>query len=173
MSCLLGKSFWNVTLPISAFPVWSCGPKSPLRRAIFDSRGVYFKWFCSICYLLIRPLFCRVVRLQAELEELVKREHARIDSQDKSSESKEAAAKSSTTDEASEPRKEEWLSKTPLLKGVVMSQLEPVLREILIPGILFGSSEDSHPHPFFLYCSYQLIALCWHESPSLSLLYIF
>lgn len=31
--------------------------------------------------------------LQAELEELVKREHARIDSQDKSGESKGAAAK--------------------------------------------------------------------------------
>lgn len=48
--------------------------------------------------------------LQVELEELVEREHAKIDSQDKkekTSESKGAAAKASSASVAPEPQKEE------------------------------------------------------------------
>lgn len=49
--------------------------------------------------------------VQAELEEMVKKEHARIDSQDKdkdkSGESKGAAAKQSSASVAPEPEKEE------------------------------------------------------------------
>lgn len=45
--------------------------------------------------------------MQAELEELVKKEHARIDSQDKSSQSKGAAAEQSAASAAAVPKKEE------------------------------------------------------------------
>lgn len=45
--------------------------------------------------------------VQAELEELVKKEHARIDSQDKSSQSKGAAAEQSAASAAAVPKKEE------------------------------------------------------------------
>lgn len=45
--------------------------------------------------------------VQAELEELVKKEHARIDSQDKSSQSKGAAAEQSAASAATEPKEEE------------------------------------------------------------------
>lgn len=53
-----------------------------------------------------RLLVCGV---QAELEELVKKEHARIDSQDKSSQSKAAAGQQSAAAAAvtTEPKKEE------------------------------------------------------------------
>lgn len=47
--------------------------------------------------------------VQAELEEMVKKEHARIDSQDKdkSGQSKGATAKQSSASVAPEPKKEE------------------------------------------------------------------
>lgn len=45
--------------------------------------------------------------VQAELEEMVKKEHARIDSQDKSGEGKGAAAKQSSASVAPEPKEEE------------------------------------------------------------------
>lgn len=61
------------------------------------------KWLLSFFF---HPSFS----LQAELEDLVKKEHARIDSEDKkekSSEKKEGAAKASSASVAPEPKKEE------------------------------------------------------------------
>lgn len=70
-----------------SFPLWSCSPVTtqPRKHGSFSS----FETACS-------PLPC----LQAELEDLVKQEHARIDSQDQSSESKGAPAKASSASAA-------------------------------------------------------------------------
>lgn len=75
---------------------------------------VFYNCFLFVSTLLYRSAHSSVkypcLSLQAELDELVKKEHAKIDSQDKkekASDSKGAAAKASAASVAPEPKKEE------------------------------------------------------------------